>query len=157
MFFTAARYPHRCAYQHRCAYSALPHHISKEKAHRNYYSDELLILFSTRCLSSTRYFSSTLHYHTRKCGSSPPPENKNFSGKGKLAVENHSLSPHPSTFPKKQKRRPEKTFLLEKERAHKEVYKNRIKVGVEEKKKTQGMRRNLGHKGCRRLVTREIG
>ena len=31
---------------------------------------------------------------------------------------------------------------------HKEVYKNRIKVGVEEKKKTQGMRRDLGHKGC---------
>ena len=29
--------------------------------------------------------------------------------------------PHPSTFPKKQKRRPEKTFLVEKERAHKEV------------------------------------
>ena len=28
------------------------------------------------------------------------------------------------------------------------VYKNRIKVGVEEKKKTQGMRRDLGHKGC---------
>lgn len=25
------------------------------------------------------------------------------------------------------------------------VYKNRIKVGVEEKKKTQGMRRDLGH------------
>ena len=28
---------------------------------------------------------------------------------------------------------------------HKEVYKNRIKVGVEEKKKTQGMRRDLAH------------
>ena len=26
----------------------------------------------------------------------------------------------------------------------------RIKVGVEEKKKTQGMRRDLGHKGCGR-------
>ena len=32
-----------------------------------------------------------------------------------------------------------------------------IKVGVDEKKKTQGMRRDLGHKGCGRLVTREIG
>ena len=31
-----------------------------------------------------------------------------------------------------------------------------IKVGVEEKKKTQGMRRDLGHKGCG-WVTREIG
>ena len=31
-----------------------------------------------------------------------------------------------------------------------------IKVGVEEKKKTQGMRRDLGHKGCG-LVTQEIG
>ena len=28
---------------------------------------------------------------------------------------------------------------------HKEVYKNRIKVGVDEKKKTQGMRRDLAH------------
>ena len=31
---------------------------------------------------------------------------------------------------------------------HKEVYKNRIEVGVEEKKKTQGMRRDLGHEVC---------
>ena len=35
MFFTAARYPHCCAYQHRCAYSALPHHISKRYPHAN--------------------------------------------------------------------------------------------------------------------------
>ena len=33
--------------------------------------------------------------------------------------------PHPSTFPKKQKRRPEKSFLPEKERAHKEVCGNK--------------------------------
>ena len=56
-----------------------------------------------------------------------------------------SYSPHhPSTFPKKQKRRPEKPFLVEKERAHKEVYKKN-KSGVEEKKKTQGMRRDSAH------------
>ena len=76
-------------------------------------------------------FSSTLFIHT-----SLPLSLSYFS---------LSLSPHPSTFPKKQKRRPEKPFLLEKERAHKEVYKNRIKVGVEEKKKTQGMRRDSAH------------
>lgn len=31
---------------------------------------------------------------------------------------------------------------------HKEVRVEEIKVGVDEKKKTQGMRRDLGHKGC---------
>ena len=39
------------------------------------------------------------------------------------------------------------TLLHRIEEQHR-VYKNRIKVGVEEKKKTQGTRRDLGHKGC---------
>ena len=81
-----------------------------------------IIVSSRTHATSHPHSSSTLHYHSPSL-----------------------LLPHPSTFPKKQKRRPEKPFLLEKERAHKEVYKNRIKVGVEEKKKTQGMRRDSAH------------
>ena len=80
--FTAARYPHRCAYQHRCAYSALPHHISKEKAHRSYYSDELLILFSTRCFSSPiRFvFQPSTFQKKQKRAHSTAVEKENRSG-----------------------------------------------------------------------------
>ena len=52
------------------------------------------------------------------------PENKNFSGKGKLAVENHSLPPS-IYFSKKVEKavgtQPEKPFLVEKKRTNKEV------------------------------------
>lgn len=99
----------------------------------------LFILMSLS--SSLPHFSSTLRYHTRKCGSSPPPENKNFSGKGKLAVENHSLPPS-IYFSKKVEKavgtQPEKSFLLEKERAHKEVMWRRIKVVWTKRRKHRG-------------------
>ena len=88
MFFTAARYPHRCAYQHRCAYSALPHHISKEKAHRNYYSDELLIfVFYTLLIIYT-----LLLIHTSLSSSSPPIKTaKTSKPDGKIIKWNRSF------------------------------------------------------------------
>ena len=76
-----------------------------------------IIVSSRTHATSHPHSSSTLHYHSPSL-----------------------LLPHPSTFPKKQKRRPEKTFLVEKERRkQRSVWRiRRIKVVWKKRRKHRG-------------------
>ena len=98
--------------------------------------------------SNQSLWSSTLHYHASR------PHSSTLLLTPLLIHSFHPHHPQPLPLPpihllfQKSRKGGQKNLFCWKRKEQHKVRGEEIKVGVEEKKKTQGMRRNLGHKVC---------